>query len=97
MDFITESADANVRYYRAGSGEVELIAGFYSDGRVRLADAQDRRFAGLVQAGHADLLDLDNNQWSELFVHTTPAGTIQLELRGGPYDAHVLTCEPLRI
>lgn len=93
MDFITESADPQAQYYRASADDVELIAGFYSDGRVRLADAQLRRFAGLLQGGHADLLDLDNNQWSELFVRTTPAGTMQLELRGGPYDARVLTCE----
>lgn len=93
MDFLTESADDDAQYYRASDETAELLAGFYSDGRVRLADAQ-HRFAGMLQSGHADLLELDNNQWSELFVHTTPAGSIQLELRGGPYDARVLTCEP---
>lgn len=92
IDFITESADEGARYYRASDETAQLLAGFYSDGRVRLADAQ-HRFAGMVQSGHADLLELDNNQWSELFVRTTPTGRMQLELRGGPFDARVLTCE----
>lgn len=96
MDFITESADEGARYYRTADDDVEVLAGFYSDGRVRLADAQNRRFAGMLQAGHADMLELDSNQWSELFVRVTPAGRVQLELRGGPYDARVLTCETLR-
>jgi hypothetical protein len=61
-----------------------------------LVDLQNRRFAGLVQSGHADLLELDSNEWSEVLVSTTPSGTIQLELRGGPYDARVLTCESLK-
>lgn len=96
MDFIIETADVGARYYRAAGPDIELLAGFYSDGRIRLADAQNRRFAGLIQSGHADLLDLGNNEWSEVFVRTTPAGTMQLELRGGPYDTRVLTCETVK-
>lgn len=92
ITFIKESADSDARYFRASDGNTQLVGGFYSDGRVRLADAQ-HRFAGMLQSGHADLLELDNNQWSELFVHTTPAGITQLELRGGPYDARVFNCE----
>jgi len=96
IEFITESADRGARYYRAAGEGAELVAAFYSDGRVRLADTQQHRFAGMLQANHADLLDLATNQWSELFVRVTPAGSMQLELRGGPYDARVLSCEPLR-
>lgn len=92
MDFITESADEGARFYRASDETAQLLAGFYSDGRVRLADAR-HRFAGMLQSGRADLLELDSNQWSEVFVRTTPTGRMQLELRGGPYDARVLTCE----
>jgi len=95
MDFIVESADGGARYYRAGDSEVEVLAGFYSDGRMRLASPH-RRFAGMLENGRADLLEIDSNQWSEVFVRETPSGTMQLELRGGPYDAHVLTCETLR-
>jgi hypothetical protein len=94
IEFIRETADEGARYFRALDTEVELLAGFYSDGRMRLASGH-RRFAGMVENGRADLLDLDNNQWSEVLVHETPSGRMQLELRGGPYDAHVLTCEQL--
>jgi hypothetical protein len=93
MDFITESADDGARYYRAVAQGLEVLAGFYSDGRVRLADSQNRRFAGMLQGSHADLLEIDTNQWSEVFLRVTPTGRMQLELRGGPYDARVLTCE----
>lgn len=94
MQFIAEPADEGARYYRARAEGVELVAGFYSDGRVRLADSQNHRFAGLLQGGRADLLELDNSLWSEAFVRITPGGSMQLELRGGPYDARVLACEP---
>jgi hypothetical protein len=97
VEFIKEPADDGARYYRAADDSVEVIAGFYSDGRVRLADAQHHRFAGMLQGGRADLVELDNNRWSELLVHVTPAGTMQLELRGGPHDAHVLTCDTLTL
>lgn len=93
MDFISECADDGARYYRASADGVELLAGFYSDGRLRLADSQNRRFAGMLQGSHADLLEVDNNEWSEVFLRVTPTGRMQLELRGGPYDARVLTCE----
>jgi hypothetical protein len=93
MDFITEPADAGARYYRATADGAELVAGFYSDGRVRLTDEENRRFAGLLQGTQADLLEIGTNRWSQLLVHTTPAGTMELELRGGPYDARVLSCE----
>ena len=95
FDFLRESAGDDARYYTASDDRgIEVLAGFYADGRVRLADG-DKRFAGMLENGHADLLDLANNAWSELFLSVTPAGRMQLELRGGPYDAHVLTCEAL--
>lgn len=96
MDFLTESADEGARYYRAVADDLELLAGFYSDGRVRLTDSQNRRFAGMLQGSHADLLEIGNKQWSEVFLRVTPTGRMQLELRGGPYDARTLTCETLK-
>jgi hypothetical protein len=95
-DFLTEIADEGANYYRAADATVELVAGLYSDGRIRLADADGRRFAGALIGGHADILEVQHNDWSEVFLRVTPTGRMQLELRGGPYDAHVLTCEPLR-
>ena len=95
LGFLEEPGDDDARFYRATDGAVEVLAAFYGDGRVRIADSQNRRFAGMVSNAHADLLDIANNAWSELFLRTAPDGRIQLELRGGPYDAHVLTCEAL--
>lgn len=97
MDFIRDPADAGARYYRASGDGADLVAGFYSDGRVRLSDERNHRFAGMLQGGHADLLELESNQWSELLVHTTPSGNMQLELRGGPYDSRVLSCDILQV
>lgn len=94
-EFLAEIADEGTNYYRASDETVELVAALYSDGRIRLADGDGRRFAGALIAGHADLLELRHNEWSEVFLRVTPTGRMQLELRGGPYDAHVLTCEAL--
>ncbi len=93
IDFIKESAGDDTRYYRASDERgAMLYAAFYADGRVRLAD-DTHRFAGMVRNGRAELLDIENNAWSELFLSVTPSGQMQLELRGGPYDARVLTCD----
>lgn len=94
LAFLTESADEATRYYRAGDGAIDVIAAFYADGRLRLADAQ-HRFAGMLQGNHADVLELGTNKWIEVFVRVTPTGRMQLELRGGAYDTHVLTCASL--
>lgn len=97
IEFITDASDPQARYYRASDDRgAEMFAAFFSDGRVRLANAQ-LRYAGMVINGHADLLDTANNAWSELFLSVTPAGRTQLELRGGPYDTHVLACEPFSL
>lgn len=93
--FIIDPADSGARYYRAESADAHVLAAFYSDGRLRIADAQQHRLAGMLQNNHADVLDLSTNSWSEIFVHVTPAGAMQLELRGGPYDSRVLTCDEL--
>lgn len=93
LEFITEGESAGAKYYRANDEHSEILAGFYADGRVRLAGGA-HRFAGALENGRADLLDVANNLWSELFVRVTPDDRIQLELRGGPYDARVFTCEP---
>ena len=92
VDFIKEYADEEARYYRATDESGEMLAAFYSDGRVRLAD-RAHRFAGMVENGHADLLEIADNTWSELFVSVTPEGRLQMELRGGPFDTRVFMCE----
>lgn len=94
LEFITEGDGDGATYYHAADAVGEIYAGFYADGRVRLAGGA-HRFAGVVQSGHAELLDVANNLWSELFVRVAPDGRVQLELRGGPYDARIFTCEAL--
>jgi hypothetical protein len=99
LQFLTENADDNsAQLYRASDESgLELFAAFLADGRVRIADERAHRFAGMIQNGRADLLDVANNEWSELFLHVSPEGQTQFELRGGPYDAHVLTARPFDV
>ena len=94
LAFVSEGADPNTRIYRARDEQGTMYAGFLADGRVRVAD-DDHCFAGMIQNGHAHLLQIDGEQWSELFVRVTPSGTLQLELRDGPHDGRVLACEPV--
>jgi len=96
QDFLFEIADEGANYYKASDASAQLFAGLYSDGRIRLADSDGRRFAGALIGGHADLLELERNDWSEVYLRVTPTGRMQLELRGGPYAGRVLTCEPLQ-
>ena len=91
-EFLKAIADVNTRYYRAYDGEGEMEVAFYDDGRMRMADEQ-HRFAGMVQNGHAHMLQIGTDDWTEVFVRTTPDGVLQLELRDGPHDGRVLTCE----
>jgi hypothetical protein len=93
LQFLTENTDNTTQLYRASDESgLELLAAFLPDGRVRIADNGTHRFAGMLENGRADLLDIANNEWSELFLHVHPNGQTQFELRGGPYDAHVFTC-----
>jgi hypothetical protein len=96
LQFLTENAgNSSARLCRATDDSgLELLAAFLPDGRVRIADDAAHRFAGMIQNGRADLLDVANNEWSELFLYENPNGETQFELRGGPYDAHVLTVRP---
>jgi hypothetical protein len=92
--FLEETANEGTRFYRASDDRGAVLAAFYDDGRVRVAGGNER-LAGALQNGHAHLLDLKGEAWSELFVRTSPGGDMQLELRGGPYDARVFVCTPI--
>ena len=96
LQFLTQNADGTTtKLYRASDDSgLELLAAILTDGRVRIADDRAHCFAGMIENGRADLLDVANNEWSELFLHVSPNGQTQFELRGGPYDAHVLTVRP---
>lgn len=94
LQFVSEIADDHTRLYRARDEQGTMYAGFYADGRVRVADG-NHCFAGMVQNGHAHLLQIEGEEWSELFVRAAPSGALQLELRDGPYDGRVLACESI--
>lgn len=96
LAFIQETADPRTRLYSARDERGSIYAAFYADGRLRVA-FEDHRLAGIVQNGHAHLLDMNSELWSEVFVRVTPEGKLQLELRDGPLDGRVLTCEALQV
>ena len=92
--FLRETADERARFFRAHDESVELLAALLSDGRIRLADGT-RRFAGMLANDQADVLEMGADAWSTVYLRVTPGGTTQIEIHGGPYDAHVLTCDPI--
>ncbi len=49
----------------------------------------------MVQGGRAELIDLTDNTWSEVYVRTTPEGTLQLELHAAASASRILTCEAI--
>lgn len=95
LEFLRGADDAQARFYRASDEQIQLLVAFLSDGRVRLIDADGRRFAGMLETEKADLIEISSNEWSRVFVSATPDGRTQLELQGGPHDTHVLICEAL--
>lgn len=96
LEFLKSQADAHTRFYSARDAQGAMFAAFYSDGRVRLA-GDELRLAGIVNGGHAHLISIADEQWSEMFVRTTPQETLQLELRDGPLDGRILNCEALHL
>lgn len=90
--FVREEGVA-VRYYRARDSQGELYAGFFEDGRMRLADDRGHRFAGMLVGERADVLELRTERWSEAIVRTTPDGQPEVEMRGGALAGRVFLCE----
>lgn len=95
LSFIDEPGDPGARYYRLTSEDFDGFAAVYSDGRVRIADTNHRRFAGALENGRADVLQLGTETWSEVAVQTTPAGETQFELRGDAFGSLMVRAEPL--
>ena len=94
-EFIIEVADSRTRYYGASHGTLWIVAGFYSDGRIRMTDRLGRRFAGTVREGHAELVELDKGAACDLHVRFATDHALHLEMHGGPYDGRMLICEAL--
>ena len=97
IDFIRESAGPDARFFRAADDALELFVALSADGRIRISDGAQRRFAGTVTRERGEVLEIGSNRWSRVFIRESPGGKTQIELHGGPYDAHVLTCEALPV
>ena len=95
--FLRESADSQTRFYRASDDNADVVVAFFSDGRIRVADSENHRFAGMLTNEKGELLEIGTNDWSRVFVRVAPDGAMQLELHGGPYDMRVLACEPMQL
>ena len=96
--FISEIVDngAAIRRASVGSGD-ELFAGFYSDGRVRLATPEGRRFSGILMERRAVIADLreDDSFEMRIVAGAPKERTLVLEMDGGPWDGQTLQCETL--
>ncbi|MFN2527769.1 MAG: hypothetical protein ABR584_03535 [Candidatus Baltobacteraceae bacterium] len=93
--FITEIVDAQAHVHRAQLPEGKyLFAGFYSDGRVRLA-TEGRRFSGVMMEQRAVIADLREDVSFEMgvAVHAHAGDLLMLEMDGGPWDGQTLQCE----
>jgi len=94
--FIAEIVDAQAHVHRAQLPEGKyLFAGFYSDGRVRLATAEGRRFSGVMMEQRAVIADLREDVSFEMgvAVHAHADDLLMLEMDGGPWDGQTLQCE----
>jgi len=92
--FITEVVDSGARRYRLLSAGGFLFAGFYSDGRVRLATPRGRRFSGVVVAQRAIVADLRADVSFEMEI-LSQGSQVSVRMNGGPYDGQTLRCERL--
>jgi len=93
-NFITEIADADARRYRVRTSNGPLYAGFYSDGRVRIAAPGGRRFSGVAVENKAVMAALRDDVSFE--IEMIPAGLgASLKVSGGPYDGQTLQGEAI--
>lgn len=96
--FISEIVDAQAHFHRAQLPEGSyLFVGFYSDGRVRLAAPEGRRFSGIMMDQRAVIADLREDVSFEMgvAVHAHADDLLMLEMDGGPWDGQTLQCETL--
>lgn len=89
--FILEVADNGARRFR--DADASLFAGFYSDGRVRIANAQGNRYSGILIDDKAVMADLHADVSFEMLVAHAGDG-VTLNIDGGPYDGLHLRLEP---
>ncbi len=92
--FITEIADNDARRYRLRTQSGPLYAGFYSDGRVRLATLDGCRYSGVAVDKKVVMAALRDDVSFEMVMATSDSD-LSLEISGGPYDGQTLHCEPI--
>lgn len=95
--FITEVADKEAKRYRATAADGSLVyAGFYSDGRVRLATPEGKRYSGFIVDEKAVMADLHEDVSFEMVLTSGAADKIlMLTMDAGPYDGQRLLLETL--
>lgn len=88
--FILEVADNDARRYR--DPDAGLFAGFYSDGRVRVATVQGKRYSGILVNEKAVMADLHADVSFEMLVAHS-GNSVTLNMDGGPYDGSQIRLE----
>jgi len=94
-EFITEVSDPNAHRYRLPAKGEEFFAGFYTDGRVRLATPEGKRFSGIVVDRKAVVADLGSDDSFEMEILGDAGGGMTLRVLGGPLDGQTIACVPL--
>lgn len=94
--FITEVADNEAGRYRIRTGAQSfLFAGFFSDGRVRLATSDGKRYSGVMVNETAVMADLRDDISFELSVSERAGEPMTITMDGGPFANEHLICEKL--
>lgn len=94
--FIVEVADNEAGRYRARTGAQSfLFAGFYSDGRVRLATSDGKRYSGVMVNQTAVMADLRDDISFELRLGGGTGDTMTMTMDGGPFANEQLLCEKI--
>jgi hypothetical protein len=95
--FITEVADKDARRYRTTAADgTRVYAGFYSDGRVRLATPEGKRYSGFIVDEKAVMADLHEDVSFEMVLTSGAADKIlMVSMDAGPYGGQRLLLETL--
>lgn len=94
--FITEVVDKNARLCRGKTaGGQWLYAAFFTDGRVRLATGDTKRFSGFTIDRKAVMADLHEDVSFEMLVDELSGTGAELTMDGGPFDGQTILCEAL--
>lgn len=95
-EFIAEVVDLTARLYRGKTGGgAWLFAAFFSDGRVRLATENAKRFSGFTIDRKAVMADLHEDVSFEMLVDETADTKVELKMDGGPFDGQTICCEAI--